>query len=324
MSGMQKSKKTKIILPVIVFLCTVIFAVLASANPTGTIENNEKLAEIPIRTGELRLIEERKDIAGNVIQIWEDDKYSYHFDVANNDVRVISANTERMEAIVKSAGDLSIGEIPNVDTDISGILKDFFSEYDLDSIKTEIDTESGNPIEWFEFTVKEYYKDILQNTAHISLSYDGQLTFLQGSRNTIDKTKDYWVYNEQDVVELAFKYILSKKDDWESDINSELKNPGEAEYFIATEEMVVPDGVKIGEEFKTERLPQYEIYLNSIDDMKVSDVEKMVYGDTVAWLVEFSVNTSWGNFDEVLNPFIHLYIDATTGEVLEMNSTDAG
>ena len=88
--------------------------------------------------------------------------------------------------------------------------------------------------------------------------------------------------------------------------------------------MVLPDGVKIGEEFKTEQLPQLEVYLNSVDDMNVSSVEKMVYQDTVAWLVEFSVNSSWGKFDEALNPFLHVYIDAATGEVLEMNSTDAG
>lgn len=324
MNGMLKNKKAKIFLPVVVLLCTLLFVALVSANPTGVVGKNEKIAEIPIQTGELRLIEERKDVAGNVIQIWEDDTYSYYYDVTSNKIGVISANTKKMEAIVKNAGDISAGYIPSVDTDISGFLKDFFPEYDPESIEIELDTESGNPIEWFQYTVKEHYRDILQNTAHISLSYDGQLTFLQGSHNSIDRTIDYWAYNEQDAIRLAFMYLQSKKDDLEHEINTELQTSGNEKYLIATEEMVLPDGVKIGEEFKTEQLPQLEVYLNSVDDMNVSSVEKMVYQDTVAWLVEFSVNSSWGKFDEALNPFLHVYIDAATGEVLEMNSTDAG
>ncbi len=326
MNRIKRIITVKTLVLVAFLLCIIVLTTIVLTKPSGALEKNTILTEIPIQTGELRLVEERKDVAGNTIQIWNDEKYSYYYNETDGNVNVISANTNTMEEIVKSAKGLSLEQVPSLNTEtlVRDILNDFFPEYNLDSIKTVIDTESGNPIELFQFKIKEYYNDILLNTASISLSYDGQLTFLHGSHNTIDTKKDYSVYEESNIIELAFKYLQSKKEQIEYDINSGFNSSGEEEYYIATEDMVLPDGVKIGDVFKTEKLPLYEMVLNSVDDMNVSSVEKMAYKNTVAWLIEFSVNTSWGKYTKALNPLIHLYIDAATGEVLEMNSTDAG
>lgn len=282
----------------------------------------QEVKDLGLSTGTLRLIEERKDAVGNTIQKMSDDNYSYFFDPTKKEVLVIVANDAVMEGIVKEASTLSMELTPGVDNDIMSNIIKFFPEYNLDAVKIDLDTESGSPVEFFQYTIREYKNDIQINKAQMSFSYDGQLTFVYGSHNQLDETKDYSIIGASDAVEIAFSHLRKLKDAYEENINSSLVDDSTDEYITATEDMVLPDGVKVGDTFKLEKLPSYEIFIDSQSDINVIRNEKLMYGNTVAWLIEFTVQTSWGKYDTIFNPLIHIYVDAATGNVLEVNMTD--
>lgn len=293
----------------------------ASASMVNEIDC-QQITDLGISKGTLKLIEERKDAVGNTIQLLSDDYYSYYFDPSNKEVLVIVANNDVMEKIVENSSKLSLDSVPNIDNDVLGNIKKIFPEYNLDSLKIDLDTESGSPIEFFQYTIREYSNDIQINKAHLSFSYDGQLTFVNGSHNELDVNKDYSKIDSSAAIEIAFSYLMKTKDAYEKNANSSLAEASFEEYIVATEDMILPDGVKVGDTFRLEKLPAYEIYLDSHSDMNVIRNEKLMYEDTVAWLIEFTVCTSWGKYDTIFNPLIHIYVDASTGEILEMNMTD--
>lgn len=282
----------------------------------------EEIQALGLTTGTLRLLEERKDVDGNVIQRFADDQYSYYYSPSNREVVVISANDEVMEKIVQDASGLSLELVPAIDNDVMKYIKAFFPEYNLETVKIDLDTESGSPIEFFQYTIRDYRNEIQTNSAQISFSIDGQLTFVHGSHNKLDDSKDYSKINDSEAVRLACAYLIEKKAELEENANASLSEQTADEYITATDDMVLPDGVKVGETFKVEKLPAYEVYINSPDDINIITNQKLIYNDTVAWLVEFTVNTSWGEVDTIFNPLVHVYIDAATGKVLEMNMTD--
>lgn len=326
---MKLTKYTKpgiIILVMLVALSLVLVLSGFSLSPEAASSSNETdcqaVMDLGLSTGNLRLVEERKDAVGNTIQLLRDDYYSYFFDPMKNEVIVVTANDNIMEQITKNASTLSMELVPGVDNDIISYVSKFFPEYNLDDVKIDLDTESGSPIEFFQYTIREYENDIQVNKAQISFSYDGQLTFIYGSHNQLDEGKDYSKISASDAVGIAFSHLTKTKNAYEEGMNSSLAEDAAEEYITATDDMILPDGVKVGDTFRLERLPTYEIFIDDQNDMNVIKNEKLVYEDTVAWLVEFTVRTSWGEYDSIFNPLIHIYVDASTGDVLEINMTD--
>lgn len=284
----------------------------------------QEVKSLGLSSGALKLIGESKDAGGNTVQKLCDDRYTYFFDPAKREVRVIIANDDVMEKIVDDASGLSMQLVPAADNDIMNVIRKFFPEYDLDAVKVDVDTESGSPIEFFQYTIREYKDDVQINKAQISISIDGQVTFVHGSHNRIGESEDYSKISSSDAIDIAFSYLTKAKSEYEEKMNPHLDEASAEEYIIATEDMLLPDGVKVGDTFKPEKLPAYKIFLDGKNDMNVIRNEKLMYGDTVAWLVEFTVRTSWGEYDSIFDPLIHIYVDASTGDVLEMNMTDGG
>ena len=293
----------------------------AKSDETTEIDCKEIMA-LGLSKGSIRLIEERNDVAGNVIQHFVDDQYSYYFSPSERKVLVIVANDALMERIVRDASGLSMKIVPAVDNDIMSCIEKFFPEYNLETVIIDLNTESGSPIEFFQYTIRDFHNDIQTNSAQISFSIDGQLTFVYGSHNRLDASKDYSKISDSEAIRIACTYLVDKKTELENAANADASKQTSDEYIIATEDMVLPDGVKVGDTFKIEKLPIYEIFINTSDDMDVITNQKLVYNDTVAWLVEFTIKTSWGEIDTIFNPLVHIYVDATTGKILEMNMTD--
>lgn len=319
----------KLVVMVITLLTLSLMLTGFSPNPQGeTVRESSEvsaamskaISSLDLQEGELTVVSQMKGAKGNTILICEDNNYSYYVNESTNEVVVVSMNTRMMEKKVASAPEVSSLSTKQSDAIIQEVITKYFPEYDPKNLVVDVDSESGSPIEYYRYSVSEIQDDIQINRALISLSYDGQLTLLYGSHNSIDSSKNYSAISQDDAKSVAFEYMMNQKETLEK--NVDFSNTVEEEIIVATEDMILPDGVSVGDEFVLERLPNFQIKLNSIEDMDFIQVKKVVYNDTVAWFLEFIVDTSWGEYDTIFNPLVHVYIDASTGKVLEMNTTD--
>ena len=90
----------------------------------------------------------------------------------------------------------------------------------------------------------------------------------------------------------------------------------------ADDGFVLPDGVNSLDEVVEQKLPDYKILVNSNKDLTGINMVKEMYRGSVVWVVEFTLNTSWGEVDDMFNGLVLMIIDAQTGDVLEVASTD--
>ena len=61
-----------------------------------------------------------------------------------------------------------------------------------------------------------------------------------------------------------------------------------------------------------------------IEDMKNLSLEKVIWNGRPCWQAEFTLESSWAEFDEfyeVTNPVFHIYVDAISGEVVSLMHT---
>jgi len=316
-----------VIMLAVICLGISIFSEFASqeskANSKSEYESEEykAISILGLRNGELKVVEEQQNIQGDIIQKLSDDSYSYFYDTSKDAVIVLSACDQVMNKIVKEAPDNFMSSLSETEIDINKYIHQFFPEYNLNTIKISLDTSSGSPLESFRYTISDYQDGTKVNNAQMSFSYDGQLTFLYGTHNNHNNFKTYGNISEKDAISIAFSYLSNLKKDIENDANKNYTDDV-PETIIATDDMILPDGVKPGETFISQKLPRYVIYLDTESDMSILSTEKTIYGNRVAWLIEFIVKTSWGDIDTIFNPLIHVYVDIENGNVLEMNSTN--
>ena len=201
---------------------------------------------------------------------------------------ILVADDNMMREITENAK--NIGNVDEAEIDILAFVHEYFPEYNTETMKIDVEKGvSGSPLEYYQYTIYDYIDDIQVNRAHINFSYDGQLIFVQGSHNKIDRSKDYDKIDENKALDIAYSYLIEEKD----------RND---------------DG-----------LSWNYIILDTSEDMNVQCAEKMVYRtdeDTVAWMVELILKTEEGEKDSMFNPLVHIYIDAAEGKVLNMNYTD--
>ena len=201
---------------------------------------------------------------------------------------ILVADDNMMREITENAK--NIGNVDETEIDILAFVHEYFPEYNTETMKIDVEKGvSGSPLEYYQYTIYDYIDDIQVNRAHINFSYDGQLIFVQGSHNKIDRSKDYDKIDENKALDIAYSYLIEEKD----------RND---------------DG-----------LPWNYIILDTSEDMNVQCAEKMVYRmdeDTVAWMIELILKTEEGEKDSMFNPLVHIYIDAAEGKVLNMNYTD--
>ena len=310
----------------IVCLTVFIFSGFASqksnAKSKNELEEYKAIGALGLRKGELKVVEEQPNIQGDIIQKLSDDSYSYFYDTKKDAVIVISANDQAMDKIIKNAPEDFMVGLSETKIDIKKYVNKFFPEYDLENIKVELDMSSGSPVESYRYKISDYQDNVQINNAQMSFSYDGQLTFVYGTHNIIGDFVTYNTISEQKAISIAFSHLFSLKKEIEDEANKNYTTENNSKEIIATEDMMLPDGINPGDSFVQEKLPWYQIYLNNISDMNVLKCEKIIYENTVVWLVEFTVKTSWGDIDTIFNPLMHVYVDAQSGNVLEMNSTD--
>lgn len=281
-------------------LCVVVF--VGCAPPTEPVAEAyrsayEAVNALELHSGELRVLEDSKNAAGDKIQTLEDDAYVYRFNAEEKELVSICASTKEMEEIVRRAGEtVESGDLTK-EIDVMGIVRTYFPEYEPQTVQIEQEMGSGDPIGWYRYTVRDLRDELVLNTARIEFSYDRQLTFLQGTHNTLDAGMETLSCTREEAVAIAFRYLV--------------------------EDMAAAQRGENGGAF-AEEMPEYEVFFDTVEDMRDLKMEKRMHGKRVAWLVEFTVHTSWGEVDDIFDPLIHIYVDAQTGEVLEMNQTDGG
>ena len=88
------------------------------------------------------------------------------------------------------------------------------------------------------------------------------------------------------------------------------------------EGVILPDGVKSIDDVVEEQLPEYKLYLNTVKDLNNIKMNREVHNGKVVWFANFTISTSWGEVDSMFNSMISMEIDAMTGEIIEVLSTD--
>jgi len=76
----------------------------------------------------------------------------------------------------------------------------------------------------------------------------------------------------------------------------------------------------IEELYKKMNSKLFELYIYTLDDLTFYTLEKRVnHSRDIIWVAEAQVDTSWGRqMDPALNFIYSFIIDATTGEILEI------
>ena len=128
----------------------------------------------------------------------------------------------------------------------------------------------------------------------------------------------------EDAAEIVLNYMIENVDTLEQKAKESMGGDVAGEVLIATEDMVLPDGVKVGDTFTVDKLPAYRLFIKSKKDMLNPSVMRIMYQGNVAWEVTFSAQSSWGEYDEVFNPCFTAYVDVQRGEILEITATDGG
>ena len=157
----------------------------------------------------------------------------------------------------------------------------------------------------------------------MSLAFNGQITVVSGSHNTKEDFYTRSTINADEAVEFAVAYIIENKEKLERQNVSDDSEVRDEEIF-ATADMILPDGVNPGDTFRVEKLPAYKIQINDTSDIMDPSAIKTMYKGNPVWEVGFSVKTSWGDYDELLNSYLTIYVDAQSGRVIDMVSTDGG
>ena len=152
------------------------------------------------------------------------------------------------------------------------------------------------------YIVYEYDGVNRVNTASISLAFDGTVSMVSGSHNSPEVFNGSDAYTSKQIEDIVFSYILQEKD------NLALEIYPDEQYY----------------EDNGNQLPKYQLFISTHEDMKNFSLEKVIWNGKPCWQAEFTLESSWAEFDEfyeVTNPVFHIYVDAISGEVLSLMHT---
>lgn len=284
----------------------------------------------------LELVSTEEDVNGELMATYEDETYRYVLNKDNDTVRMLYMLPEKQEAIQNS--EMSVISRKEADDLMYKYMNTLFTEYDTDSLSYIVSENSDNLSEYYQYYIEEITSDTILNRAEIYFSSDGQLTYACGTHNeyfastfsnslseqqAIDRVFTYVVAEKKEIAQLQEKSSLENEDGILISEMSEEKNLTDEDTLIATEDMVLPDGVSVGDEFKpVDTMPDFNFIIESKNDLQISDVKKDATSGTVLWVVECQVDTTWGTYDEIFNYMGVFYVDAATGEIVNVEWTD--
>lgn len=332
----MKNKKFYFIICIIIaiFLSSTYVAYAFEEEPTANVDATVAINSVNIDgilLGELNCQEVIQNQVGQTIRVYSDDSYQYFVSDKSGEISLISMNGSTMEEISAKFEDGRYNTVSDEQAEkiMFEVIKKVFPEYSVSNLSIKTDNETGSSIERFRYYIEELHDDYVVNVASVSIAFNGEVSFISGTHNTIDMFKsdaapigsDDLMITKEDLPDIVAEYIVENVVELEKSRSME-KNYPSHEKVIAAEGMLLPDGVSIGEEFTIDTLPEYQVYCDNADDISIREIKKVMRSGTVLWEVNFMVHTSWGEYDSALNPNVVMYIDPINGHVVEMYSSN--
>lgn len=264
----------------------------------SNIDNKDAMRYI-VDTDSLTLESSMETASGDIIDIYTDSQYRYFVFRETKGLNVLSLSDEMMESLQQKYND---NPDALISTDLAEqylieAVRKYFPEYDASKLKLELNNEPGSCLEYYVYIVYEYDGINRVNTASISLAFDGTVSMVSGSHNSPEVFIGSDVYTSKQIEDIVFSYVLQEKD------NLALEIYPDEQYY----------------EDNGNQLPKYQLFISTQEDMKNFSLEKIIWNGRPCWQAEFTLESSWAEFDEfyeVTNPVFHIYVDAISGEVV--------
>ncbi|MCL2821445.1 MAG: hypothetical protein FWD38_11590 [Oscillospiraceae bacterium] len=250
-----------------------------------------------LSSGTVILEEEFENIHGEIIYRCHDDMFNYS--INSNNFNVDLGTLRDWDALYTNDQEaLEHSELTLIAHDLADTLflymdmtyTDITPYYDIDDIGS------------VRFSMYERRENCRVNIGMLELSRSGTIMFFTASSNSFSDFSNSNTFSIDKVSEFAFSTLLEIKTIVEA---SGGFDPG-PEYGII--------GLPLNDANYQGDLPEYEIYLHSIEDITFSQIEKGFFGDKILWFVEAQVRTSLGSFDSVFDYVWVFQFDAETGE----------
>lgn len=288
----------------ILLLCLVLtLSLVGCGEDVNSVDNsnidNKDATRYVVDTDSLTLESSMETASGDIIDIYTDSQYRYFVFRETKGLNVLSLSDEMMESLQQKYND---NPDALVSTDLAEqylieAVRKYFPEYDANKLKLELNNEPGSCLEYYVYIVYEYDGINRVNTASISLAFDGNISMVSGSHNSPEIFIGSDAYTIKQIEDIVFSYVLQEKD------NLALEIYPDEQYY----------------EDNGNQLPKYQLLISTHEDMKNFSLEKVIWNGRPCWQAEFTLESSWAEFDEfyeVTNPAFHINVDAISGEVV--------
>lgn len=328
----MKTQSIRLSIGITIFVVLMLCVSIAFATNAASIQKEaavQKLQSMGILEGELELIEQRKDINGALQYEYQDQKYTYIIAADSGDMVFAKMNSDKLDNLVIKASSIEAVALGEAQQLAQKTLSSAFPSYQLKDISLEAFTGNGNPIDYVIYTIEEKHDDIIVNRAVVSIGIDGSVTSFGGTNNSLSDFDDSGKFTQEQIQSIIYDYFAQNKSGFEKSMQPtlestfDIKLDQEKDVLIDADEWILPDGINSIEEYKAEKLPDYKLYLNSIKDMKFDKIYREKYNDTIVWCASFSLRSNWGDAESILNPYIVARVDAKTGQIVDIISTDS-
>ncbi len=323
---MKKSRFVLSILALALVIAICLTTVIALSSPMSNATNDvtpisgevsksimSEISKTGVSVGTPKLVAEKKDNWGNPQLIFQDDKYEYYVDADKSEIVTMVLKDEHVDSLVKLSTEapLSIDYSTLAYSYVDSIL----GSYNKDAMTIKSYVNKENPVEYASCEIKEQVGDCLVNTGYMSFAIDGTLVLYGGTHNTLDDFKDSNKLTQAMVEDIVFDALMKAKADTKySDIISDISVSPKIDPPLQAGD-INPQDEQIGK--VPVETPEFEIYVDSKEDLHFKKVYKSIQNNSVIWNVQAQVNTSWGKIDRLFNYIICFKIDANSGEILE-------
>jgi len=280
------------------------------------IEYRNQINSLGLNTsGNVKMIFETTDYWGRTQIACADESYTYTFNGYNGKLISAYMNGDCLEALTTTQEKLT--EVKYIELAryyISAGFRSFNPETTI--YKCEIGHNEEDFLNGAYVQVYDRQGNVIVNSGVVIFSQNGTLTYVGGTNNSIEDFNNSDNFSMDTIKQMVFELLVEYNDIVKAEglptANEPEKPLGE---FIGDENDLFDEN----EGIEGVDMPSFELYLNSIEDIRFERAEKEKYGDSIAWMVLAQVKTSWGELDPTLNFIYAFTIDANSGKVI---STD--
>lgn len=269
----------------------------ALSEPDSTQKKIHQQIRMPLSADELlensiKATDVIKNEAGQSLSVYSDSYYKYYVPEGTKEIAyvvLLEGEMEKLDSLYtrkysseKNEANKTISK-EEADRILQDVILKLFPEYNNDDLYIQVDSETGSFIEYYRYHIEEVHDETRVNTAAVSLAFNGQIAMASGSHNTADMFDVKSNIKSDDVLNIVSSYMIDHKEEVEKSISQPI-----AEDFKDASDLIEPSIIKV-----------------------------MRKGDVV-WEASFTVKTSRGDYDELISPRITAYINAESGEIVEL------